>query len=377
MAPLVSPQKRSLPLLPKRFQSIYGLIGAIFLAVILLEYSTPAAFVFGYLYTGAIVLAYRYLSRQRAIAVTLAAALLTLLNLVFPTYEADDPSTLANRLIAVVSLLAAGYLIDRNRFYEDEIARQHSFIQSQTQLASLREDFVSTLTHDLKTPLLGAIETINSFLAGQFGAISSRQQDILEMMQRSHRSTLQLVETMMDVYRNDAEGLRLQLMPVDLRSLLAETITTLTHLAQSRQIHINFTPYGQTFWVCGEASQLRRVFENLLSNAINHTPRGTWVKVVLETTGNEQQIQVCDCGPGIDEFELPDLFERFYQGYSNRQAKGSGLGLYLSRQIIDAHGGKIWAENCKPRGAIFYCRLPVATLYECCQPSENSTRRRR
>ena len=377
MAPPISPKKTLLPLFSQRFQSTYGLIVAIFFAVILLEYSTPAAFVFGYLYTGAIVLAYRHLSRPQAIAVTLAAALLTLLNLVFPTYEADNLSTPANRLIAAISLLAAGYLIDRNRFYEDEIARQHSYIQSQTQLASLREDFISTLTHDLKTPLLGAIETINSFLAEQFGAISSRQHDILEMMQRSHRSTLQLVETMMDVYRNDAEGLRLQLRLVDLRSLLADTLTTLTHLAQSRQIHINFTPHGQTFWVCGDALQLRRVFENLLSNAINHTPRGTWVKVVLETTGNEQQIQVCDCGPGIDEFELPNLFERFYQGYSNRQAKGSGLGLYLSRQIIEAHSGKIWAESRRPQGAIFYCRLPVTTRYECCQPSENSTRRRR
>lgn len=377
MAPLISFKRRLLSLLPRRFQTIYGLIAAIFLAVILLEYSTPAAFVFSYLYAGAVVLAYRYLSRKQAIAVTLAAALLTLLNLVFPTYEADNLSILANRLIAVVSLLAASYLIDRNRFYEDEIARQRSYIQLQTQLASLREDFVSTLTHDLKTPLLGAIETINSFLAEQFGAISSRQRDILAMMQRSHRSTLQLVETMLDVYRNDAEGLRLQLEPVDLRSLLSDTITTITHLAQSRQIYINFTPHGQAFWVCGDAAQLRRVFENLLSNAINHTPRGTWVKVVLETTGNEQQIQVCDCGPGIDELELPDLFERFYQSYSNRQAKGSGLGLYLSRQIIDAHSGKIWAENRKPQGAIFYCRLPVATLYECCEPSENSTRRRR
>jgi two-component system NarL family sensor kinase len=70
-------------------------------------------------------------------------------------------------------------------------------------------------------------------------------------------------------------------------------------------------------------------------------------------------VKVLDNGPGITEDELPYLFERFYQGQSDRQAKGSGLGLYLTRQIIEAHGGTIWAENRKPQGALFGFRLPA------------------
>lgn len=363
MAQIASPpdtlKGRSRSALSRRFQSIYGLIAAIFLAVILLEYSTPSAFVFGYLYTGAIVLAYRYLQRQQVIGITLTAALLTLLNLVFPSFDAGDFPTLVNRLIAVVSLLIAGYLIERNRFYEDEIVRQQAHIHAQTQLASLREDFVSTLTHDLKTPLLGVIETLNYFIAEQFGEVTSKQHKILGMMQRSHRSTLQLVETLLDVYRNDAEGLKLTLSMVDLRSLLADTTTTLTYLALARQVNICLAVHGQHFWVEGDALQLRRVFENLLVNAINHTPRGTRIDVILETVGHEQQVQVRDYGAGISVAELPHLFERFYQVYSGRQAKGSGLGLYLSRQIIEAHSGKIWAESHPSRGAVFCCRIPT------------------
>ncbi|MGB3296395.1 MAG: histidine kinase dimerization/phospho-acceptor domain-containing protein, partial [Phormidesmis sp.] len=202
--------------LNQRRRSLYGLILAIFTVVILLEYFSSTALVFSYFYTGAIVLAHRQLSRQQVMAVTLAAVILTLINLVFPHQEVNTLSTVANRMIAVVALLVTGYLIDRTHVYEAEIARQQAHIQAQAQLANLREDFASTLTHDLKTPLLGAIETVKSFRAEQFGPVSPAQYKVLELMARSHRSTLQLVETMLDVYRNDAEGLGLKLDLVDL-----------------------------------------------------------------------------------------------------------------------------------------------------------------
>lgn len=360
--------------LNQRRRSLYGLILAIFTVVILLEYFSSTALVFSYFYTGAIVLAHRQLSRQQVMAVTLAAVILTLINLVFPHQEVNTLSTVANRMIAVVALLVTGYLIDRTHVYEAEIARQQAHIQAQAQLANLREDFASTLTHDLKTPLLGAIETVKSFRAEQFGPVSPAQYKVLELMARSHRSTLQLVETMLDVYRNDAEGLGLKLDLVDLHPLLTNTVVALAPLAQSRQIDITLTPHRQGFWVNGDERQLRRVFENLLTNAINHAPRHTRVILRLSTAEQQHQLQVQDSGPGINDDEAAHLFERFYQGYSSRHAQGSGLGLYLSRQIVEAHGGRIWAENCKPRGAIFYCCLPSATAYERQKSLANSAR---
>jgi len=105
--------------------------------------------------------------------------------------------------------------------------------------------------------------------------------------------------------------------------------------------------------------QLERVFVNLLTNAINYSPRGGKVEIVMKSYASYQVVKVIDRGLGITDDELPHLFERFYQGHSDRQAKGSGLGLYLSRQIIDAHGGMIWAENKLPLGALFGFRLPA------------------
>lgn len=341
----------------------YGLIAIAFAIVIVLEFSTPPEYVFGYLYTGTILLANSRLNRGAVLGITLAATGLTLLDLLVPGREILYLSTLANRLIAVLALMVTGWLSDRNHRNEEAIAYTQAQLRSQEQLAIMREDFVSTLTHDLKTPLLGAIETLKYFQNEQFGKITPMQAKVLQTMARSHQSTLQLVQTLLDVYRNDAEGLKLQISPVNLVTIAEEIVATLTELAKTRQVYISLH-YGESdfrsfLWVNGDSLQLGRVFSNLLSNGINHTPRGGKVEVVFEGYSSDQVVKILDTGSGITEKELPHLFERFYQGNSDRHVTGSGLGLYLTRQIITAHGGTIWAENRSPRGALFAFRLPA------------------
>lgn len=336
---------------------------SLFVLGLVLEFATPVDYVFGYLYTGPILLATSRLGRVATFYTTLVAVALTILNLWVPRNEVIEPSTIANRLIAVIALIVTGILGDRNRIYEQAIARQQAKLQAQAQLATVREDFASTLTHDLKTPLLGAIETLKAFQQGKFGEIAPAQHKVLATMARSHQTTLQLVETLLDVYRNDTEGLKLQLAPVDLVAVAEEAISTVTGLASSRQIYINLN-YGESdfrraLWVKGDALQLGRVFVNLLTNGINHSLRGGRVEVVLASQSDYQIVKVLDNGLGITAAEQPHIFERFYQGDSDRQAKGSGLGLYLTRQIIAAHGGTIWVENRSPRGALFGFRLPA------------------
>ena len=348
----------------KQHLNTYWLIAGLLAVVIALEFSTPPAYVFGYLYIGPILLANSRLSRAATFQITLIAAILTIANLMIPVHQPIEPSTIASRLIAVMALGVTGFLSDRRRALQEAIAQQQARLRSQEQLASIREDFVSTLTHDLKTPLLGAIETLKSLQNGQFGAITPIQQKVLSTMARSHRTTLQLVETLLDVYRNDAEGLKLDLAPIDLVAVAEDVIATLTDLAATRRVYINLSysesDFRRCLWVNGDALQLQRVFANLLMNGINHSPRGGKVEVVLEVYSGYQVVKILDGGQGITEAELPYIFERFYQGYSDRHASGSGLGLYLTRQIIAAHDGTIWAENRTLQGALFGFRLPAS-----------------
>jgi len=344
------------------WQRTHWLIAALFVVVIGLEYSTPPPYVFGYLYIGAVLLASGRLGRGATRWVTAVAISLTLLNLVIPGLEPISPVTVANRAITVLALAVTGWLSDRIQRYEKAITHQHVQILAQAQLARMREDFVSTLTHDLKTPLLGAIETLHALETEQFGAVTSAQRRAIAIMTRSHQTTLQLVETLMDVYRNDAEGLRLNLSAVDVVSLAEDTIMQLTALAASRQVHIRLhqgeSDFRQPCWVRADALQLQRVLSNLIANAIHHSLRGSLVEVVIRHHGDDCLVQVLDQGQGIATDEMAHLFERFYQGHSDRQAKGTGLGLYLSRQIVEAHGGRIWAESRQPTGAVFAFRLP-------------------
>jgi two-component system, NarL family, sensor kinase len=343
--------------------SVFWLIAGLFAIVLISELSTPPDYVFGYLYVGPILLANSRLSRATALKITVAAATLTLLNLWLPGSYEIRASTVASRLIAILALVITAVLSDRNRRYEEAISQQQIKLQSQEQLANLREDFASTLTHDLKTPLLGAIETLKAFQNENFGTVLPAQQQVLAMMARSHQTSLQFVETLLDVYRNDTQGLTLQVAPVDLANIAEEVTSTLTALALSRRVHIslNFSEsdFRQFLWVNGDAFQLHRVFANLLTNAINHSPRGSKIEVELQPHAAYHIVKILDSGAGITDQELPHLFERFYQGNSDRQAKGSGLGLYLTRQIIEAHGGTIWAEKRLPTGASFAFRLPA------------------
>ncbi len=346
-----------------QYQIIYGLIGGLFATLIFLEYMTPADYVFGYLYTIPILLSHPRLNSKITLKVTIAACLLTLFNLVFPSTELIKTATIANRIIAVFALIVTAWLSDRTRRYEEVLAQQKAQLEAHHKLESIREDFASTLTHDLKTPLLGAIETLKSWQNRQFGDLNSTQERILDMMLRSHQRSLQLVQTLLDVYRNDTEGLTLNLEAINLVKIAEEAIANLTDLATTRRIYLDLN-YGDSdfrrfFWVTGDQLQLQRVFSNLLINGINHSPRGGRVQIILESEPNFQVVKVWDQGLGITPAELPNLFQRFYQGNTERQAQGSGLGLYLTRQIIEAHGGIIWAENRIPNGAMFCFCLPA------------------
>lgn len=352
---------RKMPMETQSLNLARSLILILFAIVITLEYTTPPQYVFGYLYTGAILIASSRLSRQATFQITAIAALLTLANLWIPAGESSSLPTVANRIIAVIALIVTGVLGDRNRLYQTALLEQKTRLRSQEKLSQLREDFVSTLTHDLKTPLLGAIETLSSLERSEFGNITPAQKTVFELMKRSHQTTLKMVEMLLDVYRNDAEGLHLQLEPINLVNLAEEVLLMLRELATTRRVYLNVgygdSEFRRDLWVKGDRLQLQRVFTNLVTNGINHSPRGERVSILLESHSSHQIVKVIDTGLGIPAEVLPHLFERFYQGHSDRQASGSGLGLYLSRQIIEAHHGTIWAENLSPQGAMFAFRL--------------------
>ena len=232
-------------------------------------------------------------------------------------------------------------------------------ITDQLQSERMREDFVATLTHDLRTPLLAELRTLELFARGVFGPVSDKQMEVLDTMLISKRDLLAMVKNLLEVYKYEAGAKVLSTQSFDIAKLIEECIFELLPLAETKNIDLSHEIPEVLPLIMADRREIWRVITNLLGNAIEYTAE--FGRVTLSVTPAEDHIlvEVADNGRGIPENEIDSLFERFSQGTSENISSGTGLGLYLSRQIIQAHNGRIWAESKPGAGSKFYFTLPL------------------
>jgi two-component system, sensor histidine kinase and response regulator len=247
---------------------------------------------------------------------------------------------------------------------------KHS-VEERDQIARQREDFVSRLTHDLRTPLVAADRMLTLLQQGVMGDLSDDVQEALTIMIRSNHNLLTLVNTLLEVYRYEAGRKTLNFAPVDLVQLTQEVVKELSPIAMDKGLALNFDPAkaiastrGETLVVKADRLELHRVLTNLIGNAVKFTDDGS-VTVALaqgtsgygKSTRSVVQIAVQDTGTGIPLAEQSSLFESFNPGKHRRS--GSGLGLHLSRRIAEAHLGSIGVQSAPGKGSTFTICLPT------------------
>ena len=226
-------------------------------------------------------------------------------------------------------------------------------VTEQKKSDKLRDDFIATLTHDLRTPLLAAIQTLTFFLNGALGELDEKQKLLLATMQKSNEDLLGLVNALLEVYKYDADKLELTKTNFNMYNLVEQVYNELQPLAQTKEIEFKIESTNKDLTVNADRSEIRRVICNLCGNAINYTQNGGRVVITLKNEGNDLIFSVSDNGSGIPQEDIPNMFQRFSQGTSRKRSTGTGLGLYLSRQIIESHGGKIWLESTLNKGSEF------------------------
>ena len=226
-------------------------------------------------------------------------------------------------------------------------------VTEQKKADKLRDDFIATLTHDLRTPLLAAIQTLKFFLDGALGKIDDKQRVLLATMQKSNEDLLGLVNALLEVYKYDAEKLVLNKTDFNIYELSKLIYDELSPLAISKCLDFSIDCENQDLVINADRNELRRVICNLCGNAINYTQENGKVKITIKNEGNDLIFSVSDNGSGIPAEDIPNMFQRFSQGTSKKRSSGTGLGLYLSRQIIESHGGKIWLESVLNKGSEF------------------------
>lgn len=226
-------------------------------------------------------------------------------------------------------------------------------VTEQKKSDKLRDDFIATLTHDLRTPLLAAIQTLTFFLDGALGELDDKQKLLLSTMQKSNEDLLGLVNALLEVYKYDAEKLELTKTNFNIYSLTEQVYNELLPLAQKKNIEFKIETQTRDLVIKADRSEIRRVICNLCGNAINYTQEGGKVTIIIKNEGKDLIFSVADNGSGIPAEDIPNMFQRFSQGTSKKRSTGTGLGLYLSRQIIESHGGKIWLESTLNKGSEF------------------------
>lgn len=227
-------------------------------------------------------------------------------------------------------------------------------VSAQKEMERLRDDFIATLTHDLRTPLLAAIQTLHFFLDGSLGNLEDKQKLLLDTMRKSNQDMLGLVNALLEVYKYESGKLHLLKSVFSVNDLITQCCDEVEVLAKNKCIEIiKYIDSTEDVEIAADKNELRRVIMNFLGNAINYTLDSGRIELKTSLQGKDVIFSVKDNGIGIAKSDIPRLFKRFSQGTSQKRSASTGLGLYLSKQIIEAHGGKIWLESDKGKGSEF------------------------
>jgi len=242
----------------------------------------------------------------------------------------------------------------------DGLIAMFTNISDRVTLQQQREDFVATLTHDLKTPILAANRALSLVVEGDFGTITDAQKEVLISIHNSNDALYQLVLTLLDVYRYDSGTKQLIQGPFDLSEVASSVINNFAEQAQSKKIELVLQKPFETHMTLMDDEEIARVIQNFISNSLKHSPNNSRITINVDYTDEEAILTVADQGRGISEEDKPRLFQRFWQTTTGgRYYASTGLGLYLCRLIVEGHNGRIWCESELGKGSTFGLAIPA------------------
>ena len=233
-------------------------------------------------------------------------------------------------------------------------------VTDKVKLAQQRDDFVATLTHDLKNPLIGAIRVLSFMLEGKGGNLDQNQIALLKTLASSNQHMLDLISHLLEIYRYEAGCEQLNFVPVDVKTLVKESVQHSLAATADLKVDLRMTFCQSDNTISADRLAISRVIENLLSNAIKFTGENGEIVVTGSKCAETYILEVKDTGSGISKRDREKIFERYSQGEHGLKHKmGTGLGLYLCRKIVEGHAGTITCDSEVGRGAVFTVRLPI------------------
>jgi signal transduction histidine kinase len=230
------------------------------------------------------------------------------------------------------------------------------------QLERLRRDLVANVSHELKTP----ISALRAHLENLLDGVERPDPETLQVMLAQSERLGRLVDQLLDLSRLESGDVPLHREEVALAPLVSQVLSEIEVAGAGRSVELERAVPDDLPAVYADRERIHQVLFNLLDNAVRFTPPGGRVTVSADRHDGSVDVHVADTGPGIPPEHLPRLFERFYRADPARSQKegGTGIGLAIARSVVEAHGGRIWADSSPGQGSVFTFELPVAPATE-------------
>jgi PAS domain S-box-containing protein len=234
-------------------------------------------------------------------------------------------------------------------------------VTREREVAQAKNEFVSVVAHELRTPMTSIKGYTDLILQGALGEVNNRQRHFLEIVKTNVDRLSELVGDLLDTARIDAGRVRLEIEPVQVASIVGEVCDSLAETIRERGLELTVEADPGIPTVQADRNRLIQILMNLLSNAYRYTPSGGSIAVSVRPTDDAVLVEVADTGIGIAPEDQEKIFERFYRvdhELVNRQA-GTGLGLPIARSLVELHGGRLWLESELGAGSTFSFTLPA------------------
>ncbi len=276
--------------------------------------------------------------------------------------EHHQPSERELRFLDLLARQASDLIEQRQITAKQEqlLAREQAARAEADRANRIKDEFLAVLSHELRSPLNPILGWTRLLQNGKLD--ETRQAEALKVIDRNAKLQAQLIEDLLDISRIMQGKLSLTAAPISLTFVISAALETVRLAAEAKHMQITIDLDPNIAPISGDAARLQQVVWNLLTNAVKFTPNGRQVTVELRQLDQWAQIRVIDKGKGIAANFLPHVFEYFRQedGSTTRKFGGLGLGLAIVRQIVELHGGRVWADSeGENRGAIFTVQLPL------------------
>jgi signal transduction histidine kinase len=228
----------------------------------------------------------------------------------------------------------------------------------------LKSEFLASMSHELRTPLNSIIGFADVLLEGLDGELNERMEEDVRLIRDSGDHLRALIGDILDMSKIESGRMEMRYEEVDVQQMSRDILANAAPLAEAKNLALHLTIADDVDVIEADRTRLRQVLWNIMGNAIKFTEKGS-VTLSLAIEGNNMLVGIHDTGIGIEDAHIPIVFEQFRQidGNLNRSAGGTGLGMPITKKLVELHGGEIWIESVMGQGSTFWFTIPTHQYY--------------